>query len=117
ARAAPRPRSTHPRRRGESARRLRGPLLHRLPLYVRPGAPSRPRLRDPLPPHGGRARAPAPGPLPLARRMKRAAVYAAVAALLVVPAFLPFDYYVNIASQILIAGIFAGSLNLLAGYG
>jgi branched-chain amino acid transport system permease protein len=30
---------------------------------------------------------------------------------------LPFDYYVNIASQILIAAIFASSLNLLVGYG
>jgi branched-chain amino acid transport system permease protein len=49
--------------------------------------------------------------------MKRAVVYAAVAALFVVPAFLPFDYYVNIASQILIAGIFAVSLNLLVGSG
>jgi len=44
------------------------------------------------------------------------AVQVATAALLVVPAFLPFDYYVNIASQILIAAIFAASLNLLVGY-
>lgn len=49
--------------------------------------------------------------------MKRAASYAAVAVLFLVPAFLPFDYYVNIASQILIAAIFASSLNLLVGYG
>jgi branched-chain amino acid transport system permease protein len=49
--------------------------------------------------------------------MKRVASYAAVAVLFLVPAFLPFDYYVNIASQILIAAIFASSLNLLVGYG
>jgi branched-chain amino acid transport system permease protein len=48
--------------------------------------------------------------------MKRLAVPAA-AALLVAVAFLPNDYYVNIASQILIAAIFASSLNLLVGYG
>jgi branched-chain amino acid transport system permease protein len=44
-------------------------------------------------------------------------VRAAIAVLLLVPAFLPFDYYVNIATQILIAAIFASSLNLLVGYG
>jgi branched-chain amino acid transport system permease protein len=49
--------------------------------------------------------------------MKRFVPPAAAAALLVVPAFLPNDYYVNIASQILIAAIFASSLNLLVGYG
>jgi branched-chain amino acid transport system permease protein len=49
--------------------------------------------------------------------MKRLAVPAAAALLLVAVAFLPNDYYVNIASQILIAAIFASSLNLLVGYG
>jgi branched-chain amino acid transport system permease protein len=49
--------------------------------------------------------------------MKRNAVRAAIAVLLLVPAFLPFAYYVNIATQILIAAIFASSLNLLVGYG
>ena len=49
--------------------------------------------------------------------MKKLVVPAAAAALLVLPAFLPSDYYVNIASQILIAAIFASSLNLLVGYG
>jgi branched-chain amino acid transport system permease protein len=49
--------------------------------------------------------------------MRRYALPAAIAVLLLVPAFLPFDYYVNIATQILIAAIFASSLNLLVGYG
>jgi branched-chain amino acid transport system permease protein len=48
--------------------------------------------------------------------MRRLAVPAA-AVLFVAVAFLPNDYYVNIASQILIAAIFASSLNLLVGYG
>ena len=49
--------------------------------------------------------------------MKR---YAVAFVLLVVAAALPLalgEYYVNLASQILIAAIFAASLNLLVGYG
>ena len=50
--------------------------------------------------------------------MKRAAwVAGCAAALLALPAALGGDYYVNLASQILIAAIFAMSLNLLVGYG
>lgn len=49
--------------------------------------------------------------------MRRAAACTAVGALLLVPAVLPLDYYVNIATQILIAAIFALSLDLLVGYG
>jgi branched-chain amino acid transport system permease protein len=49
--------------------------------------------------------------------MKRLALPAIAAALFVAVAFLPNDYYVNTASQILIAAIFASSLNLLVGYG
>src|SRR5437764_2680594 len=44
----------------------------------------------------------------------------AAAVLTVVLALLPFlagDFYVNLASQILIAAVFALSLNLLVGYG
>lgn len=48
--------------------------------------------------------------------MKRALAAAAVAALFVLPALLPFEFYVNVSTQILIAAIFALSLNLLAGY-
>lgn len=48
--------------------------------------------------------------------MKRLFPGAAAAALLLLPAFLPFEYYVNISTQILIAAIFALSLNLLVGY-
>lgn len=49
--------------------------------------------------------------------MKRAAALVAIGAVFLAPAVLPFDYYVNIASQILIATIFALSLDLLVGYG
>jgi branched-chain amino acid transport system permease protein len=45
----------------------------------------------------------------------RAAAPAVAAALLAVP-LIPAPYYVNVASQILIAAIFAQSLNLLVGY-
>lgn len=48
--------------------------------------------------------------------MKRAVLALAVAALLVAPALLPSEFYVNIATQVLIAAIFALSLNLLVGY-
>ncbi|HEY2027615.1 MAG TPA: branched-chain amino acid ABC transporter permease [Myxococcales bacterium] len=49
--------------------------------------------------------------------MKRAALLALALAVLVAPAILPWDFYVNIATQVLIAAIFALSLNLLVGYG
>ncbi|HEY5129581.1 MAG TPA: branched-chain amino acid ABC transporter permease, partial [Bradyrhizobium sp.] len=42
---------------------------------------------------------------------------AALAALLLLLPFAAGDYYVNLASQILIAAIFALSLNLLVGFG
>jgi len=48
--------------------------------------------------------------------MKRAALALAIAALLIAPALLPSEFYVNIATQVLIAAIFALSLNLLVGY-
>ena len=47
----------------------------------------------------------------------RATGWAIVAALLAVLPFFAGDFYVNLASQILIAAIFALSLNLLVGYG
>ncbi len=49
--------------------------------------------------------------------MKRALLAGAIAALLLAPAALPWDFYVNIATQVLIAAIFALSLNVLVGYG
>lgn len=49
--------------------------------------------------------------------MKGAASCIAAAGLLLAPVLLASDYYVNIAAQILIAAIFALSLNLLTGYG
>jgi branched-chain amino acid transport system permease protein len=48
--------------------------------------------------------------------MKRAVLALVAAALLVAPALLPSEFYVNIATQVLIAAIFALSLNLLVGY-
>src|SRR4051812_19505167 len=48
--------------------------------------------------------------------MKRAVLALVVAGLLLAPALLPSEFYVNIATQVLIAAIFALSLNLLVGY-
>nr|WP_314627000.1 branched-chain amino acid ABC transporter permease [uncultured Noviherbaspirillum sp.] len=48
--------------------------------------------------------------------MKRAALVALLAVLAALPAFAGGDYYINLASQILIAALFAQSLNLLVGY-
>jgi len=48
--------------------------------------------------------------------MNRAALAIAVAVLAALP-LAAGDYYVNLASQILIAAVFALSLNLLVGYG
>ncbi|HZX94371.1 MAG TPA: branched-chain amino acid ABC transporter permease [Myxococcales bacterium] len=49
--------------------------------------------------------------------MRRALPAAAAIALLLSPLLLPSEFYVNIAAQVLIAAIFALSLNLLVGYG
>lgn len=49
--------------------------------------------------------------------MKRAALAALAALLLALPWIAGGDYYINLASQILIAAIFAMSLNLVVGYG
>jgi len=49
--------------------------------------------------------------------MIRALPIAACCLLLLAPALSPSDFYVNVATQILIAAIFAMSLNLLVGYG
>ncbi len=49
--------------------------------------------------------------------MRTAVLAVAVAALLLTPALLPWDFYVNIATQVLIASVFALSLNVLVGYG
>jgi len=49
--------------------------------------------------------------------VRRALPAAAAIALLLSPLLLPSEFYVNIAAQVLIAAIFALSLNLLVGYG
>jgi branched-chain amino acid transport system permease protein len=48
--------------------------------------------------------------------VRRAVLVTGAAALLVAPAFTPSDFYVNVATQVLIAALFASSLNLLVGY-
>ena len=48
--------------------------------------------------------------------MKRIALVALLVFLACLPAFAGGDYYINLASQILIAALFAQSLNLLVGY-
>lgn len=48
--------------------------------------------------------------------MKRAALAVFVAVLACVPAIAGGDYFINVASQVLIAALFALSLNLLVGY-
>ena len=50
-------------------------------------------------------------------KASRAACGAPLAALLLLLPFLAGDFYINLASQILIAAIFALSLNLLVGFG
>jgi ABC-type branched-subunit amino acid transport system permease subunit len=96
--------------------RLRRQLHHRLHLYVRHRAVSGAGLHHPVPADDLRDRVPAPGPVWARRRMKWIAA-ALLAALLVALPFFAGDFYVNLASQILIAAIFALSLNLLVGYG
>ncbi|GAC1542723.1 MAG: branched-chain amino acid ABC transporter permease [Myxococcales bacterium] len=49
--------------------------------------------------------------------MRRNPLRALALALFLAPAVLPFDFYVNIATQFLIAAIFALSLDLLVGHG
>lgn len=48
--------------------------------------------------------------------MKRAALAVFIAVLACVPAIAGGDYFINVASQVLIAALFALSLNLLVGY-
>src|SRR6202000_1301032 len=61
-------------------------------------------------------RVPAAGPVRARRRMKWIAAILLAAFALLLPAFAG-DFYINLASQILIAAIFALSLNLLVGFG
>src|SRR5262249_19212874 len=121
--------------------------LHRgLHLHLRHLPRARPRLRRSLPAHGGGAGLPAAGPVRPGARMNAApppdsarplslpsapanrAVLGELASLtrwlpiviVALLALLPFtigEYFVNLASQVIIAIVFASSLNLLAGYG
>src|SRR5207237_2553892 len=102
-----------PRRRRQPARRLRRRLHHRLRLHLRRRAAARSRVRDPLPADDPGDRLPAARALREVRRLKWA-VFGVLAALLPLVAG---EYYVNLASQIVIFAVFAASINLLLGYG
>src|SRR4029453_8654442 len=78
-------------------------------------AAPRSRLRHSLPPHGDRARGASPRAVRTRRHVRRALGIAVVLILAALPFFAPV-YYVNIGSQILVAAVFALSLNLLVGY-
>ena len=73
-------------------------------------------LHHPVPADDRRHRVPAAGPVWARRRMKWIAAILFAALLIALP-FFAGDFYINLASQILIAAIFALSLNLLVGYG
>src|SRR5450755_4222826 len=91
-------------------------LHYRIDLYIRHGAVSGAGLYHPVPADDLRHCIPASGLVRTRRRMKWIAATPLVALLLLLP-FFAGDFYVNLASQILIAAIFALSLNLLVGYG
>src|SRR5207244_7905138 len=101
------------RRRRQPARRLCRRLHHRLRLYLRRRAAAGPRVRDPLPADDPGDRLPAARALREVRRLKWL-VFAALAAALPLVAG---EYYINLASQIVIFAVFAASINLLLGYG
>src|SRR5204862_1385475 len=112
--AAARADRRHPRRRRQPARRLRRCLHHRLRLHVRRRAASGPRVRDPVPADDPGDRLPAARALRQVRRVKTPLAVIVLAALL---PLLAGEYYINLASQIVIFAVFAASINLLLGYG
>src|SRR5262249_54495754 len=85
-------------------------------LYVWHRAVPGTGLYHPVPADDLRPRVSAAGPVRTRRRMKWIGV-ALIAGSLLLPPFLAGDFYINLASQILIAAIFALSLNLLVGFG
>ena len=103
---------------GQPARLVRRQHHHRLHLQFRPGAAAGARLFRLVPADAaGAAVAPA-GPVRQARAMSARLIALAVAfvALVTVPYWMPGDYYINVASQILFYAIFALGLNVLVGY-
>src|SRR6266446_2211583 len=109
-----------PRRRRQPARRLRRQLHRRLHLQFRHRAGARSRLFRPLPADGARAGVPAAGAVRAGADMtRRSAVALAVCALLLaaVPWIIGNEFYINMASQVLIYALFALSINMMLGYG
>lgn len=73
-------------------------------------------LRHPVPAHGHHPGDPATRAVREDSGMKRTGLIALLAVLACLPALGMGDYYIKLASQILIAALFALSLNLLVGY-
>src|SRR5262249_8621242 len=102
------------------ARRFRRQLHRRLHLQFRHRAGARPRLFRALPANGAGSGVPAAGAVrPGADMTRRAAAALALCAvaLLTVPWVIGNEFYVNMASQVLIYALFALSINMLLGYG
>src|SRR5207244_2441390 len=109
-----------PGRRRKPARRLRRQLHRRLHLQFRHRAGTRSRLFRAVPADGAGAGVPAAGPVRTGANMTRpAAVALAVctAVLLVLPWIIGNEFYVNMATQVLIYALFALSINMMLGYG
>src|SRR5260370_2002938 len=106
----------HIGRHRKPARCLRRQLHYRVHLYIRhrtvPGA----CLHHPVPANDLRHCVPATRLVWAPQRMKWIG-FALLAASFLLPPVFAGDYYINLASQILIAAIFALSLNLLVGFG
>ena len=105
---------------GSPAGRLHRQLRSRLSLQFRHRTVSRPRLLHPVPAHGAGARVHAAGLVragPAVNSHGLRGQRLAAAACLAVPWIITNDYYINLASQILIYALLALSLNLLLGYG
>src|SRR5262249_28746254 len=120
--ASRRPHRRDPGRHRQPARRAGRQLRHRVPLQLRPGVASRPRLRDPVPADGCGPGGSAAGPVRQGLAMtaataQRAAIVVALLLLITLPWWVGGTYYVNIASQILLYAVFALALNVLVGYG
>src|SRR5207247_10767944 len=91
----------------------------RIPLQFRHRAVPRPRLFHPVPAHGAGARVHAAGPVrpgPVVTRAPIGLILCA-AAFIAVPWVISNEFYLNLASQILIYALLALSVNLLLGFG
>src|SRR5262249_26933626 len=109
-----------PRRRRKPAGRLRRQLHRRLHLQFRHRAGARPRLFRALPADGAGAGVFAAGAVRAGADMTpraAAALALCVLALAAVPWVIGNEFYVNMASQVLIYALFALSINMMLGYG